>query len=333
MRTTPTVELIAFLGPSLSRAAARALVDADFRPPARQGDVFAALRSRPRAIALIDGVFEADPSVWHHELLAAHASGVTVYGASSMGALRAAELPGVVTPVGLIARRYVSGEWNDDAFVALLHGDASSGFRALTEPHVNVVLTAEAALRARVLTAAQARALCAASAAQFYQTRTWATVLGALNWAPVQLQRLRTFVRLHAVNQKALDATACLKRLARAPRRRAAHPVPFSSFVRRSRLVLPRIPPAQQPALEDAGTRTLLLAAFARVAGLSPDARCVRRWFERLPTEGWADDERAAAAQALALEELVLSCPEHFVSDGPSRREGLVLEAQRRRAR
>ncbi len=86
-------KLIVFLGPSLPRAEAKRLApSATFWPPARQGDVFRALDRRPRAIALIDGVFEGAPSVWHHELRAALAAGVTVFGASSMGALRAAEL-------------------------------------------------------------------------------------------------------------------------------------------------------------------------------------------------------------------------------------------------
>jgi hypothetical protein len=324
-------ELIAFLGPSLARAQARELVDAELRPPARQGAVFDALRSRPRAIALIDGVFEADPSVWHHELLAAHAAGVTVYGAASMGALRASELPGIVTPVGRIAARYVSGEWCDDSHVALLHGDAASGYRALTEPHVNVVATAEAARRRGLLTPRRFKQLLAVSEGQFYQSRTWATVLAALPWPAAQREVLRDFVRTHAVNQKALDAAACLRRLARAPKRRPARASAFSSFVRRGRLVVPKVGPARRGALEEAGTRTLLLAAFARAAKLLPDPARVRWWFAALPDTGWADDERAAAAETLALEELVLSAPEYFVSDGPSRVEGLVLEAQRRR--
>jgi hypothetical protein len=294
--------------------------------------VFRVLRDRPRAIALIDGVFESQPSVWHHELLAAQAAGVTVYGASSMGALRAAELPGVVRPVGLIAKRFASGRWNDDAFVALLHGDASTGFRPLTLPHVNVLLTAEAAVRRRALTAARARQLAAASEAQFYQSRTWATVLGVLRWPAAEVARLTAFVAAHAVDQKALDAAACLEALARAPRRRPPRPGEFSSFVRRARIEAPAVAPRAREGLERAGLRTLLLASFARAAGLEADPRRARWWFDRLPVAGWADDERALAAATLALEDAVLEGSQHFVSDGPSALEGLRLEVQRRRA-
>ncbi len=316
-------ELVVFLGPSLPLAEARRLVHATFLPPARQGDVFAALRHRPRAIALIDGVFEASPSVWHHELIAAHAAGVRVLGASSMGALRAAELPGVVTPVGTIAKRYVSGEWNDDAFVALLHADASRGYRPFTVPHVNVWATLRAAVRRKVLTPSQAARWERRSEATFYQSRTWASVLRG---AP---EALVAFVARSAVDLKAVDARACLRRLARVGRPRPPRETRFSSFVRRARL--PSLP--DDPRLEADGVRTLLLAQFARLGGLTADARRVAFHADRLPRDGWADDERWSAATAMALEELVSSAPEFFVSDGPSRAEGLRLEWQRRRSR
>jgi hypothetical protein len=316
-------ELVVFLGPSLPLDEAQRLVRATFLPPARQGDVFAALRRQPRAIALIDGVFEASPSVWHHELIAAQAAGVRVLGASSMGALRAAELPGVVRPVGTVAQRYVSGDWNDDAFVALLHADASRGYRALTVPHVNVWATLQLAVRRRVLTRAQAARWERRSEETFYQSRTWASVLQG---APAALT---TFVARSAVDLKAADARACLKALARVGRSGPVRETSFSSFVRRVRL--PSLPP--DPRLEADGVKTLLLAQFARLAGLTADPRRVAFHADRLPHDGWADDERWSAATTLALEELVLSAPEFFVSDGPSRAEGLRLEWQRRRGR
>ena len=50
--------------------------------------------SAPRAIGIIDGVFLDVASVWHREILWALSQGVHVFGAASMGALRAAELDG-----------------------------------------------------------------------------------------------------------------------------------------------------------------------------------------------------------------------------------------------
>ena len=56
------------------------------------GDVYALMKSQPRVIGIIAGVFEQVPSVWRKEILYAMSQGMRVYGSSSMGALRAAKL-------------------------------------------------------------------------------------------------------------------------------------------------------------------------------------------------------------------------------------------------
>lgn len=326
-------DVIVFLGPSLPHAEARKVLRGDYRPPARQGDVFRALVDRPRVIALIDGVFESVPSVWHHELLAAHAAGVHLFGAASMGALRAAELPGVVTPVGEIARRFRRGEWNDDALVALLHADAELAYRPITVPWVNAWATARAARRAGVLSARQHRQLLEAATRVFYQARTWRAVLKATGWAAPLAQRVLDFVRRGAVDLKAQDARACLAAAKRAGARRPPRPFHASSFVRRQRLALVHgealaaaAGRADAHELEARGTRRLLLAAFARLAGLEAPPEATARWRTQLNGQGLADDERATLAEALALDEAVLTAPERFVADGPSRLEGLAVE-------
>src|SRR4051812_27007288 len=101
---------VVFLGPSLPVAAARALLPgARFLPPARKGDVYRELHRGVEVVVLIDGVFQSTASVWHRELLAALDNGVTVIGASSMGALRAAELH----PHGMIGEGLIY-EWYRD---------------------------------------------------------------------------------------------------------------------------------------------------------------------------------------------------------------------------
>lgn len=317
-------KIVVFLGPSLPLREAKKLLRADFRPPARQGDVFHAIAERPQVIVLIDGVFESAPSVWHHELLAAHASGVRLFGASSMGALRAAELPGVIAPLGEIARRFVRGTWNDDAAVALLHADAAQGYRALTVPWVNVFATAREATRRRVLTARQAKALVVEAERQFYQSRTWPSLFAALGWS----KALAAAVLDARVDLKADDARTALQAVARNRRRRGAPaPSQLSSFVRRSRLdpSLAKAPDAE------GGVKTLLLADFARQAGLTADPARVKAW-RRALSGPFAPDQLAAWAEALALEELVLTAPERFVADGPSRLEGAALQHARRRS-
>ena len=84
-------EVVVFLGPSLSRARAEEILQAEWRPPARRGDVYRAAQDGARIIVLIDGVFFQDSSVAHKEVIYALDAGARVLGASSMGALRASE--------------------------------------------------------------------------------------------------------------------------------------------------------------------------------------------------------------------------------------------------
>ncbi|MBM4779883.1 MAG: hypothetical protein GQE15_19430 [Archangiaceae bacterium] len=320
-------EVVVFLGPTLPVATAKRTLKATYLPPARQGDVFRVLPDRPRVIVLIDGVFEAVPSVWHHELRAALASGVHVIGASSMGALRAAELhqEGML-PVGRIAGDYVSGARVDDADVVLLHGDSDSQYQALTVPLVNVEATVAEAKRRRVVSEREASRLLEAARGLFFKRRTWRAIVTALPEA--RRSATFTWLREQLVDQKALDALAALKvarQLLRKPPRPSS-PLTLSSFVRRRRLLdahgselerLQRLPDAD--ALAKQGLRRLLLAAFAKQAGLSVSVTANRHG---------AVDEALSDAEVAALEGLVLSAPERFVADGPTWLEGLALEAK-----
>ncbi|MBX7102103.1 MAG: hypothetical protein K1X89_30590, partial [Myxococcaceae bacterium] len=182
--------LICFLGPSLEARRARAVARCEVRPPAAQGDVWRALDSRPRAIAIIGGVFAQQPPVWHHELRSALDAGVAVFGAASMGALRAVELePFGMVGVGEVFRRYRSGAWNDDADVALLHASAEHAHRPLTVP---LVVVRDVAEQCPALRPAQRKALVSAAAGQHYTERTWASLAAALprlEWTAVHAWR------------------------------------------------------------------------------------------------------------------------------------------------
>src|SRR5262245_11206395 len=69
-------DTVVFLGPTLSHADAARVLDADLRPPVRKGDVYRCLESGVATIAIIDGVFHTEPSVWHREILLALDRGV-----------------------------------------------------------------------------------------------------------------------------------------------------------------------------------------------------------------------------------------------------------------
>jgi len=211
-----------FAGPSLPPAARPAGEAFAWRPPAVAGDAVEAAAARPRAVVLVDGLFDAWPAIRHKELLDLIGAGVPVIGAASMGALRAAELHMFgMAGVGAIFAAYASGRLVADDEVALLHGPAEMGWAPLTVPQVNVRATLAAALRRRILPPGAARALRDRSARVFFQDRTWPALLAlAADEAiatPAEIGRLSAWLPAGAVDLKRADALAALARAAALP--------------------------------------------------------------------------------------------------------------------
>ena len=185
------------------------MLDAEYHPPAAHGDVLRAALRRPRAIGLVDGLFERVPSVWHKEILFAISEGVPVYGAASLGALRAAELDCFgMRGVGVIYRAYVDGELEDDDEVAVAHGGAEDGYRTLSEAMVDVRATLEAAAASGIVTAATAAAVAARVKAMFYPERS---LVNALDAGDPEHDRLRAWLPGRRVERKHDDALALLR--------------------------------------------------------------------------------------------------------------------------
>jgi hypothetical protein len=117
-------KVLVYLGPSLPLAEARQILPhAIYRAPAKQGDIVTdVVNLQPNRIILIDGVFRDNLSPWHKELTyAVQYPGVkAIYGAASMGALRAAELDWLgIVGIGKIYQWYRDGVTEDDSEVAL----------------------------------------------------------------------------------------------------------------------------------------------------------------------------------------------------------------------
>lgn len=216
---TTTRPVIVFLGPTMPPALAAAQLPALYLPPCRMGDIYQAVRDLdPAAIGIVDGYFESTPAVWHKEIMYALSRGIPVWGASSMGALRAAELaPFGMQGVGAIFDDFASGRLTDDDEVAVVHGAAQDGYRLLSDPMVNLRHGLAAAERAGILTATARRTAVAALKSVYYPDRAW-----SLLWddgiphglTPQQQQALRRFVEAGDFDLKRADARLLLGKLA-----------------------------------------------------------------------------------------------------------------------
>ncbi|SBT42605.1 TfuA-like protein [Micromonospora auratinigra] len=154
---------VVFIGPSLpADEVDRLLPDAVVLPPVAHGDLLRLDVGPGDRVLIVDGFFLQHPPVRHREILDLLDRGVTVAGAASMGALRAAELwPFGMRGVGEVFRLYRDGVVTGDDEVAVVHGPAEYGHRILSEPLVNVRVALRRAVDAGVLDAGEADLLLA----------------------------------------------------------------------------------------------------------------------------------------------------------------------------
>ncbi|MCW5256439.1 TfuA-like protein [Verminephrobacter aporrectodeae] len=210
MTNIETLTAVLFVGPSLAGHKTAELFPphVQIRGPIQRGDMDA-LPQSTTDVLLVDGVFHSTLAVSAREVLAALRRGIHVYGSSSMGALRAAELGqfGMVG-IGGVYDMYRSGLVNADAEVALTYD--SECYLPLSEPLVNIRYALRCGCKKGLLNADLAgHILQLASQFNYYELnycslfQSLTDHLPSANWQP-----WREFVLddLQAVNLKSLDA-------------------------------------------------------------------------------------------------------------------------------
>lgn len=207
---------VIFLGPTLPKQEAADILNAVYMPPAAQGDMLAAYQKfRPAIIGIIDGYFECIPSVWHKEILYLMSEGVHVFGSSSMGALRAAELHqfGMIG-IGTIFGNYQKGLWEDDDEVAVVHGPASLGYPALSEAMANIRCTLHDAREQGVISNQYHDLLIAAAKNLHYKNRTYTNICNAIPYKNIPFdagEKLKEWLPNGRRDLKREDALTLLK--------------------------------------------------------------------------------------------------------------------------
>lgn len=205
--------IVVFLGPSMPHDEARSILDADYRPPARRGDVLAAAKEGADIICLIDGVFFQDSSVAHKEILEALRMGVRVIGASSMGALRAAEMDAYgMEGVGEIYRAYRSGELVADDEVALVFDPVT--LAPLSEPLVNIRHNLRLAVHEGFIDEQTAADLLEIARSRYFPSRSYENLMkDAAGRVPEEkLLQFRRFLERRRADLKREDAIRALRR-------------------------------------------------------------------------------------------------------------------------
>lgn len=209
-----TETVIVFALPGLAPPAADRDMQFDFRPPAVMGDVYRAVREKPSAILLLNGVFETAPAVRHKEILWALSQGVAVFGAAGIGALRAVELAAYgMIGLGRIYDSYAAGHVTRDDAVGALYRMTGSAAVRVTEPLVNIRATMAKAAAGGIVVAATGKQLGDIAARLFFKLRTYERILSEAEAAGLDrrgIDRLRSWIAGAAVDLQRDDADRAL---------------------------------------------------------------------------------------------------------------------------
>lgn len=209
------VKIIIYTGLSLPFDEAKEILDSSegveviYKRPIKRGDLSIALKENPNIIGIIDGVFHQNSAVGHKEILNVIKNGVKVYGASSMGALRASELDTLgMTGIGYVYNQYASGEVDSDDYVAVMLD--SETLEALSEPLINMKYVFTNAVDEGIITEDEKDELLRIAKKTYYPKRNYAQTLSESNLDSETKDNLINFIR-ESVDIKKEDAKDLLK--------------------------------------------------------------------------------------------------------------------------
>ena len=208
-------KIIIYTGLSLSFDEAREILDSDekreiiYKRPIKRGDLGIDLKEKPDVICIIDGVFHQNSAVGHREILKAINKGVKVYGASSMGALRASELDSLgMIGIGWCYEQYASGNVNSDDDVAVMLD--STTLEPLSTPLISMDYVFKNAVKNNIISQSEKDELIKITKKTYYPKRNYAQTLSESNLDNTKKEKLIDFIRCQEDIKKE-DAKKLLK--------------------------------------------------------------------------------------------------------------------------
>lgn len=201
------MSIVIYTGLSLSFEDAKKILDAEYLPPVKRGDIHDLLEKRDdiETIGIIDGVFHQSPAVAHKEILEALNRGITVVGGASMGALRACELyPYGMIGVGNIFEDYKNGtiESDDDVAVSL----NPETYEQMSESWINMKYNFEFAVEENVITKKECDELLDISKDTYYPKRSFKYVIKKSSLDDDKKTDLISFIKSKEFDIKNQDA-------------------------------------------------------------------------------------------------------------------------------
>lgn len=204
---------VIFIGPTLSIDKAKEILDADYRPPAKKGDLLKLIPTAVKFVGLIDGYFLQDyppTPIEVYNLL--RKKDVLVFGSSSLGALRAVELKRFgMMGIGKIFNLFLKGVIDSDDEVAVTF----TGYReyqsdALIDIRYNLFL----AQKKQIIDKNTKRNILRIAKKTYFPYRTYDDILEkskkVFSLQKKQIEDFGEYVSKHKVSLKEKDAIRLL---------------------------------------------------------------------------------------------------------------------------
>jgi len=212
---------IVFLGPSLSIEKARKIINAEFLPPAKKGDfIKLSLTSEKKIIILIDGVFLQDyPPTPIEVFQVVNKNNFQVYGASSLGALRAVELEKFgMKGYGQVFELFKKNIINSDDEVAVTFDNS---YNLLSEAMIDIRYNLFLAFKKGIIDKETKQLITRTAKKIYFPFRSYENIvkksIELYSDTRDSIEDFHNFVSTQRQSLKELDAMGILKKIAKNP--------------------------------------------------------------------------------------------------------------------
>lgn len=212
--STRSADTFIFIGPSISFGEVPDVSAFNILPPVERGDLYRLLKKKPKAIGIIDGYFGGRPAVSHKEILECLYNGVAVYGASSIGALRAAEMESFgMHGVGQIFEMYKNNVLQGDDEVALTHLSAEHGYRSTSFPLVELRQTLKKLDALQLISHQEGATILQCAQQRCFTDRHLKLIIDSVSENSTRATELLHIIKNNWVYQKKQDALTLLREM------------------------------------------------------------------------------------------------------------------------
>jgi TfuA protein len=208
---------IIFIGPSLCPEKARKILEADYRPPAKKGDLLrlAGLETIVNIVGLVDGLFLQDyPPTPIEVYQLAIKKNMVLVGGASLGALRAVELEkfGMVG-IGKIFELYKKGKIHADDEVAVTFSEDRQVLQS--EAMIDIRFNLFLAQRKKIIDEVTKRTIAKVAKSTYFPYRNYGDIIDQSKKLypelTSQLEAFRSYIYVYRQSLKERDAIKLIR--------------------------------------------------------------------------------------------------------------------------